>query len=1027
MHSSTAPQTIPNVVDRNSDTNPTGPFYIYYDPTSSRIVTITHLEFGRAVSRAAHILRPNRNGSDSEVVAIIALSDTILYQTILVALITANLIPFPISPRNSPAAIVHLLRTTSCHRVISTCITLEPLEGLSLLEVYPNLGVEMPNCPFEPYRAPTNFPALDDVCLYLHSSGSTGLPKAIPQTHRALIEQSSFPAVTETRDGRLSPLGAMALPSFHTLGLYCQLLQPLNGNPVVVYPPTALSPSALPMLPSPSNILEHARKANCSTLMAIPALFNVWATSPDTIAYLKTLSIVFWAGGALPNQLGSFLHDSEIKLRGVYGATETGPICFLTALEGDEQEWEWYRFADQVRVRWVPQGDGTFECQLMSWENHTWMVNNLPDAKGVGRIDDVIVHTSGEKTVPAPIEDVVLADPLVAGAVVFGRDRDQAGILVELTADLAIDVEDPTRFDELRNKIWPVIEKANTIAPAFSRIFKEMIIFTSLGKPLPRAAKGTVQRKPAIDLYSHEIDAVYAAPVEIWLLQLANDLCEGVEISPEVDLFQQGFDSLSATVFRIRIMKALRSCKETNVHKAAESVTQNLVYSHPTISILSTYLEELVQGTTKAADDPDTLMHQMIVKYTSGFAQPVACTLGSENPMVVVLTGSTGNLGSQILVSLLQDERVAKVYALNRPSSSVGLAQRHSAMFKDRGLDIALLASSKLVFVEGQLDRPDLGLSSIFTTIFSVIRTSVTLYIHNAWQLDFNLTLASFEPHVIGTRYLVDLALYSPTSPKFLFISSIAAMSFDPTLDPAKVPKELAYVTAGALGYGQSKFVVEQILKKSGLRTTSLRIGQLFGGLLMGAWSTTDWIPILVKTSKTLGHLPLTDGLVSWLDFETTAKAVVDTAFAPQEFTELSRVFTVVNPRPMPWNTVMTFIREALLVQCSVELQLVQFPEWYASLESVAAKHSYDRADKSIVSKLSASQRPKLTRSQPGIKLLEFFSRLANVSSSQPEDDVSEYSTDETQVLSEALSMAKRVTKDNAAAWVKYWKSSGLL
>lgn len=103
-------------------------------------------------------------------------------------------------------------------------------------------------------------------------------------------------------------------------------------------------------------------------------------------------------------------------------------------------------------------------------------------------------------------------------------------------------------------------------------------------------------------------------------------------------------------------------------------------------------------------------------------------------------------------------------------------------------------------------------------------------------------------------------------------------MSFDPTLDPAKVPKELAYVTAGALGYGQSKFVVEQvfiyylsctnalsffsqILKKSGLRTTSLRIGQLFGGLPMGAWSTTDWIPILVKTSKTLGHLPLTDGV----------------------------------------------------------------------------------------------------------------------------------------------------------------------
>jgi hypothetical protein len=45
---------------------------------------------------------------------------------------------------------------------------------------------------------------------------------------------------------------------------------------------------------------------------------------------------------------------------------------------------------------------------------------------------------------------------------VFGRDRDQAGILVELTTDLAIDVEDPTRFDELRNKIWYVAHVTST-------------------------------------------------------------------------------------------------------------------------------------------------------------------------------------------------------------------------------------------------------------------------------------------------------------------------------------------------------------------------------------------------------------------------------------------------------------------------------------------------------------------------------------------------------------------------------------
>jgi hypothetical protein len=54
-----------------------------------------------------------------------------------------------------------------------------------------------------------------------------------------------------------------------------------------------------------------------------------------------------------------------------------------------------------------------------------------------------------------------------------------------------------------------MIEQANDIAPAFSRIFKEMILFTSPDKPLPRAGKGTVLRKAAIALYASEIDSMY--------------------------------------------------------------------------------------------------------------------------------------------------------------------------------------------------------------------------------------------------------------------------------------------------------------------------------------------------------------------------------------------------------------------------------------------------------------------------------------------------------------------------------------
>lgn len=54
----------------------------------------------------------------------------------------------------------------------------------------------------------------------------------------------------------------------------------------------------------------------------------------------------------------------------------------------------------------------------------------------------------------------------------------------------------------------PIVEEANKVAPGFSRIFKEMILITSPSKPLPRAGKGTVMRKAALQAYADEIDAM---------------------------------------------------------------------------------------------------------------------------------------------------------------------------------------------------------------------------------------------------------------------------------------------------------------------------------------------------------------------------------------------------------------------------------------------------------------------------------------------------------------------------------------
>jgi FlaA1/EpsC-like NDP-sugar epimerase len=173
---------------------------------------------------------------------------------------------------------------------------------------------------------------------------------------------------------------------------------------------------------------------------------------------------------------------------------------------------------------------------------------------------------------------------------------------------------------------------------------------------------------------------------------------------------------LSATILRRRITGALRSGKNAATAKAAEIVTQNTVYSYPTIASLSAYLAEVVANpfALAGAQNSKIAIENMIDKYGVGLDTSKAIELkaGSPERKVVLLTGTTGNLGAQLLAELLANKEVEKIYAFNRPGSgSLSILDRHKERFLDKGLDSALLASDRLVFVEGDAALPNLGLS----------------------------------------------------------------------------------------------------------------------------------------------------------------------------------------------------------------------------------------------------------------------------------------------------------------------------
>ena len=64
----------------------------------------------------------------------------------------------------------------------------------------------------------------------------------------------------------------------------------------------------------------------------------------------------------------------------------------------------------------------------------------------------MITLASGEKMVPVPMENIIISSPLLQGVVMFGRERNQVGVLVEPRPEHAVDVLDENAVAEFRKK-----------------------------------------------------------------------------------------------------------------------------------------------------------------------------------------------------------------------------------------------------------------------------------------------------------------------------------------------------------------------------------------------------------------------------------------------------------------------------------------------------------------------------------------------------------------------------------------------
>ncbi|PVH91860.1 acetyl-CoA synthetase-like protein [Periconia macrospinosa] len=954
--------------------------------------------------------------------------------------------------------------------------------GLQLHPIQPLETLIHPNSPPYPYQK-TYAEAQWDPVLILHSSGSTGAPRPI-QMYNATFAVADNDRNLPQLPGRINQNWSLwdfpqkshffsSFPPFHLAGFSAMVFLPIyytNSTPVL------LPPGRPPTGHLVSELMDHF-PLKC--IFCPPITAEQLVQEPDGLKKCNNLNFILYGGGPLSQDAG----DALSKVTDVcqfFGQTETGALHALVPRRENWASLEWHPVQETVME---PSVDGAFEmvfhrnpdligyravsCNFPDMEVYRTkdLFKPVPDKPGLwrfyGRADDIIVLSNGEKFNPVPSEISIGAHPLVAGALVIGDGYPQATLVLEL--------KDPSQdHTEVLREVWPTVEKANAEAPAHAKITRDKVVVASKDHDFERSPKGTIVRRATGRKFEEQVAKLFLEnvldnssgltlnpPYDLAAFrQLVSDAVsiafKGHSVDGTDDFFVLGLDSLQTTEIITSVKSGILSGKpDHNV----SWITPKLVYEHPSITSLSTALHSHLTSQTNnhkphGPETPEARTNRLtstVKKYTSLLPKTTTTqqTPTLHHPQTttnlhVLLTGSTGSLGTQILLQLTSNPRVSTITCLDRSPNA--LDRITSSLSTWTHPPPTLPFTSNISFHQADYADPNLGLDA---KTFTELRNTVNVIIHNAWTVDFNHALSSFEPvHLNGVLNLIHFSASSRLRPRIAFVSSISSVGnwfstlqsqtqspprrtdspISPTTHPDKrlIPEAIPASPAAALpfGYAESKAVAERVLADAARREPAmipvsiLRVGQIAGPKSTdngATWNEHEWFPLLVKTAKAMGKMPeggMAD--VDWVPVDVAAQAVVELSLIPtssqpscsssssDECDDALQVYHILNPNPIPWSAFLSSLLP--LISPSSPFSTVPLVDWVAALSEVDAHDA------------------QAVAAAPAVKILDFFRGIAGAGGS----GVS-LSTEKAVGRSEALREVGGVKGEWVERWMRAW------
>jgi fatty-acyl-CoA synthase len=346
---------------------------------------------------------------------------------------------------------------------------------------------------------------LDDTCLIMYTSGTTGHPKGAVLSH-GNITWNSINVLVDI-DLASDEVTLVVAPLFHTAGLNMTCLPTLlKGGTVVIMP--AFDPAA---------VLDLIGTRRVTYMFGVPAMYNAIAADPafaDTD--LSSIRQINCGGAPVPDAtIQTYLRRGLAFSQG-YGLTETSPGALYLARDmsaakagtagkphfftdvrvvgpdltevGPGEKGEIVIAGPNVMRGYWGRPDATAEAFSADGWLHSGDVGS-PDSDGyiavVDRIKDMII-SGGENIYPAEVEGVLYDHPAVAECAVIGVTDDRWGevgrAVVALKPGAAASPEDILGF--LRDRL------ASYKIPK-SVVFVDALPRNAAGKLLKSALRGS--------------------------------------------------------------------------------------------------------------------------------------------------------------------------------------------------------------------------------------------------------------------------------------------------------------------------------------------------------------------------------------------------------------------------------------------------------------------------------------------------------------------------------------------------------